>query len=129
MARISGCITTLNEERNVADCIRSLEPVTDEIVVVDSLSDDRTVEIARKLGVRVVLQEYLGDGPQKNVAVDHADHEWILSLDADERLDDEAVAAIKELNLDEPGPAAFGLRRKNYLGENYLPLILQNVHR
>ncbi len=120
MARITGAITTLNEESKVADCIRSLRRVAEEIVVVDSLSDDRTVEIARALGATVVLQEYLGDGPQKNVAVERARNDWILSLDADERLDDEAVEAIRRLELGDAGPAAYGFRRKNHIGGRWI---------
>lgn len=120
MAKLTGTIITLDEEQKIADCIRSLQRVADEVVVVDSLSSDGTVDIARSLGARVVLQEWLGDGPQKNLAADCAANDWILHLDADERLDDEAVAAIQALGLDAAGPAAYGLRRKNFIGRRWI---------
>ena len=74
----------------IADCIRSLRQVCDEIIVVDSLSTDATREIAAREGARVIEQAYLGDGPQKAHGVPFAKNDWILSLDADERLEDDA---------------------------------------
>ena len=117
---ISGSITTLNEERHIADCIRSLQQVCDEVIVVDSLSTDRTVEIAKACGARVISQEYLGDGPQKNVSRSHVKNDWILSLDADERLDDDAVATIRGLDLTRPTHHAYGFRKKNYIGDRWV---------
>ena len=97
---ISGIITTLNEEANIADAIASLRQVCDEIVVVDSESIDRTVEIARELGAKVYLQRYLGDGIQKNVALQYVTNRWVLSIDADERLSDELVAWIRSTDFE-----------------------------
>ncbi len=68
MKQISGIITTLNEEKNIVDAIRSLQQVCDEVVVVDSLSSDRTVALAEEAGARVVLQPYLGDGIQSRTS-------------------------------------------------------------
>ena len=117
---ISGSITTLNEEHNITDCIRSLQRVCDEIIVVDSLSNDRTVEIAKSLGAKVIPQEYLGDGPQKNVSLAYVKNDWILSLDADERLDDEAVESIKALDLGASREPSYGFRKKNYIGSRWI---------
>ena len=69
MKNITGIITTLNEERNIEEAIRSLQQVCNEIIVVDSLSEDNTVEIAKKAGAQVVLQAYLGDGIKKMLAL------------------------------------------------------------
>ena len=86
MKPISGIITTLNEEGNIQEAIRSLQQVCDEVVVVDSMSSDNTVALAEQAGARVVLQPYLGDGIQKNVALKYVKNKWVLSIDADERL-------------------------------------------
>ena len=66
--KITGSIITLNEEEHIKECILSLQKVCDEIIVVDSNSSDHTVEIAKELGAKVVMQSYLGDGFQKNSA-------------------------------------------------------------
>lgn len=109
MTPISGIIITLNEADNVTDCVVSLQRVCDEVIVVDSGSQDDTVALAEAAGARVIHQPYLGDGPQKAFAVPQAAHDWILALDADERLDDDAIAAIQGLALDDPGrPTASG---------------------
>ena len=83
--RISAVITTLNEERNIADCVESVL-WCDEVVVVDSFSTDRTPEVARSYEkVRFLQRPYMGSASQKNWAMDQTQHEWILILDADER--------------------------------------------
>src|SRR6478609_6147211 len=81
--RISAAIITRNEERNIARSIESLR-CCDEILVLDSGSTDRTVEIATKLGAHVVESSWHGYAAQKNIAAELASHDWILSLDADE---------------------------------------------
>ena len=119
--QITANIITLNEEHNIAACIASLQAVADEIIVVDSNSSDKTVEIAKSLGATVVSQAYLGDGPQKNVVLEHAAHKWILSLDADERLDDEMTKAILEVKrYSGEHPEAYSFKRKNYIGERWI---------
>lgn len=86
MHNISAVIITFNEERYIEQCINSVIDVVDEVVVVDSLSTDRTPEICRKLGVKFVEQEFLGYKEQKNFALQQAQYDNILSLDADEAL-------------------------------------------
>jgi len=86
-----------------------------ERLVVDSGSTDGSREAARAAGARVEEQAFLGYGPQKQHAVALARHDWILSLDADEQLDDEAVAAIGRLPLDDPA-VAYCLRRRTFVG-------------
>lgn len=82
---ISAAIITLNEEKKIGDCLRSLDWV-DEIVVVDSVSSDRTREIAEALGAKVIEQPFLGHVKQKQLAVDRCSNDWIIALDADERV-------------------------------------------
>ncbi|MEA3252515.1 MAG: glycosyltransferase family 2 protein [Pseudomonadota bacterium] len=116
---ITGIVITLNEAANIAACIRSLQRVCDEVIVVDSLSEDDTVAIAEAHGAHVIAQAYLGDGPQKAHGVPFARNDWILALDADERLADDAVALIEGLALDDPSQA-YAFRRKNYVGNHWI---------
>ncbi len=118
--KITGNIITLNEEHNIEACIRSLQSVCDEIIVVDSSSSDKTTALAEALGAKVIVQPYLGDGPQKNVVIEHAAHAWILSIDADERLDDEMTEAIKAVKKKEGHPDAYSFKRKNYIGDRWI---------
>ena len=96
MTKISATIITYNEEKNIRRCIESLDFV-DEIVVVDSLSSDNTCAIAKELGAKVIDQKFLGHIDQKQLAVENATHDWILSLDADEEVSPELKASIVEL--------------------------------
>ncbi|MBM6551214.1 glycosyltransferase family 2 protein [Marinomonas ostreistagni] len=118
--KISGNVITLNEERHIEACIKSLQQVCDEIIVVDSGSSDRTVAIAESLGAKVVHQPYLGDGIQKNVALGHVSNDWVLSLDADERVTEEMAHAIQQLSLGDKGVDAYTFRRRNMIGERWI---------
>lgn len=119
MRPISGVIITLNEAAMIGDCIRSLRRICDEIIVVDSMSVDETREIATREGARVIEQPYLGDGPQKAHGVPLAKNDWIFSLDADERLEDDAVEVIANLSLDDP-TLAYAFRRRNFVGNHWI---------
>jgi len=118
--KITANIITLNEEANIEAAIRSVEGICDEVLVVDSGSNDRTREIAERLGAKVVVQSYLGDGPQKAFGAPLASNDWILSLDADERLDEDARVAIAALNLDVTAYDAFSFARKTYVGRHLI---------
>ncbi len=101
--KLSACIISFNEEDKIEDCLKSLQAVVDEIIVVDSLSTDRTLDIVSRYTDKIFHQKFLGHVEQKNLAVSKASHDWILSLDCDERLTPELAAsilAIKE-SLDE----------------------------
>jgi len=116
MPPISATIITHNEAKNIDRAIRSVS-MADEIVVVDAESTDETRAIAARLGARVVIRPWAGFAAQKNFATAQAQHDWILSLDADEELDAEAQAAIRSWKA--AAPAAFGYRlarRARYLG-------------
>ena len=95
--KISATIITLNEERNLPRCLASIASLVDEILVIDSGSTDRTLEIARQFNARVIHQDWLGYVAQKNFALDHATHDWILSIDADEEISAELAAATSNL--------------------------------
>ena len=99
--KISAVIITFNEEKNIAHAIKSLD-WADEIVVIDSESTDTTREIVRKSGAKLHVQEWLGFGKQKQLAVDLCENDWVFSLDADERVSDSLRSEILFLkNLDE----------------------------
>lgn len=91
---ISALIITFNEERNIERCLNSLKDVVDEIVVVDSFSTDKTEEICSKFNVRFIQHAFEGHIQQKNFAIDSADNDWVLSLDADEALSEELKQSI-----------------------------------
>lgn len=96
---LSLVIITLNEEKNIKKCIESVS-FASEVIVVDSGSTDKTVEIAKSLGAKVFHQDWLGFGRQKQFAIDCATKSWILSLDSDESLSkdlqEEIIKVIKE---------------------------------
>ncbi|MFN7545019.1 MAG: glycosyltransferase family 2 protein [Acidobacteriota bacterium] len=94
--KISAAIITYNEERNIARAIESLR-CCDEIVVVDSGSNDRTVELAENHGARVVETYWRGYAAQKNFAAEACSHDWILSIDADEALSESLEGEIWQL--------------------------------
>ena len=100
--QISATIITFNEEAKIAEAIESVD-FADEILIVDSESTDKTCEIAESLGAKVIIQKWLGFAKQKQFAVENAAHDWILSLDADERVSEELKAEILKLNLQADG--------------------------
>ena len=120
--KITANIITLNEQNNIEAVIKSVQEVCDEVLVVDSLSSDETCKIAESLGARVVKQEYLGDGAQKAFGAPLAKYDWILSIDADERLDINAIEAIKNLDLQNTAFDAFSFARKTYVGKSFIKL-------
>lgn len=116
MLKISATIIALNEERNIARAMESLR-CCDEVLVVDSGSTDRTVEIACKLGAKVVETHWRGYAAQKNFAMEQASHDWILSLDADESLSEALEAEIWQIKKAGPSYDAYTMPRlAQYLG-------------
>ena len=114
--QIPTTIITFNEQSNIARAIESLR-CCDEVVVVDSGSVDRTVEIAQRLGARVVDHPWEGFAKQKNVAAEEASHDWILSLDADESLSEALEGEIWQLKKRGPAYDAYTVPRlAQYLG-------------
>ncbi len=114
--KISATIITFNEERNIARAIESLR-CCDEVVVVDSGSVDRTVEIAEKFGARVVEYPWKGYAAQKNFATAEAGNDWVLSIDADESLSEALEGEIWQLKKRGPDYDAYTMPRlAQYLG-------------
>ncbi len=118
--QITGIVTTLNEASNIVACVRSLQRVCDEVIVTDSHSKDDTVKLAQEVGAKVYLHEYIGDGLQKNLALPYAKNQWVISIDADERLSDELVEAIKKIDFENTPYDGFALRRRNYVGNRWI---------
>ncbi len=116
-AKLSVVIITYNEADQIADCIDSVMGLADEILVVDSFSDDNTAAIANALGARVLQHEFAGHIEQKNWAKNQAEHTFVLSLDADERLSDELrrnIATEKKIGFHHSG---YYMNRLNFIGE------------
>jgi glycosyltransferase involved in cell wall biosynthesis len=114
--QISAAIITYNEERNIARVIESLR-CCDEILVLDSGSNDRTVEIATKLGARVVEASWHGYAAQKNIAAQLATHDWVLAVDADESLSEALEAEIWQIKKSGPQFDGYTMPRlAQYLG-------------
>lgn len=109
MPKLSVTVITKNEAADLAAALESVR-WADEIVVVDSESTDATVEIARRFTDRVVVQPWQGYVAQKNLAASLASHDWILSLDADERMTPALATAIRAA-VDHPEHAAYRVRR------------------
>jgi len=114
MAKISACIISYNEEEKIEDCLKSLQSVADEIIIVDSLSTDRTKEIAAKYTDKIYDQKFLGHVEQKNLAVSKASHDWILSLDCDERLTPELASSILKAKDKLEQADAYRMARKTF---------------
>ena len=117
---ISSCIITLNEEENLRDCLTSVG-WTDEIAVVDSGSTDRTLEIAREFTDRVIHHEWHGINAQRNYALTEASHEWVLCLDADERITPELRDEIKRrLETEADTTQGYRVRRRTYFLDRWI---------
>jgi glycosyltransferase involved in cell wall biosynthesis len=115
MPRLSAIIIALNEAGNIADCLDALS-FCDERVVVDGGSTDATVQIAQAKGARVMLHPFEGFGAQKGYALSLASGEWVLSIDADERVTPASAQEIRDA-IARGGPDAFELpRRSSFCG-------------
>lgn len=126
---VSAVIITKNEEHNIARCVKSLA-WSDEILVFDSGSTDRTMEIAREMGCRVLETPWLGFGKTKQAAVAAAAHDWIFSIDADEEVTPELAQAIQALDLENGGFAGYKIRWKTvYLGHKLRRWARQSAYR
>src|SRR4030067_2871370 len=86
MPKLSILLPTFNEENNLEACLESVS-WADEILVVDSYSTDRTLEIVKRYGARIIQHEYINSAKQKNWAIPQCAHEWVLVIDTDERLE------------------------------------------
>ena len=112
MNKISVIIITKDEEKNISDCLKSVE-WADEIIVIDAESNDKTVELAKIFTDKIFTKKWEGYVPQKKYALSLASNEWVLSVDADERITPELKNEI--LNLSPGNFAGYKIRRKNFL--------------
>ncbi len=119
---VSIVISAYNEEKNIKECLESLQDFASEIIVVDNSSTDKTGEIAKKMGVKVFKQ---ANDPQKidlqkNYGFEKASNEWILSLDADERLTPKLITEIKHEIEKHPKVSGFLIPRKNIIFNKWI---------
>ncbi len=120
--RVSVLIFTLNEERNLPSCLDSVQ-WADDVVVIDSYSSDRTLDICRERGIRTQQHAFEGFGSQRNWALEHAgiENPWVLILDADERVTPELAQEIEEKTAnDDQGVAAYVVKRRFHLWGKWL---------
>jgi len=115
---LSAVLITRNAADQLAECLASVA-FCDEIVVVDSASEDATAEVARRHGARVIQSVWRGFGPQKQFAVDQARHDWVLCIDADERVSERLRASILDA-LPAPDARAYRFARCNRFMGRYL---------
>jgi glycosyltransferase involved in cell wall biosynthesis len=112
-SRLSVIIPCKNERENIRACIRSAQRVADEVLVADSGSTDGTIEIARQLGCRIIEREYRTSGDFKNWAIPQAVHDWVLIVDADERITNELADEIRR-ELASPRCDGYWIYRRNH---------------
>src|SRR5262245_47066588 len=111
--KVTALIPTFNEEQVLGECLESVR-WADEIFVVDSFSSDRTRDIAREAGARILTHEYVNSAAQKNWAIPQALHPWVLLVDADERVTPELREEIRALLARGPGHDGYWIRRANH---------------
>lgn len=115
--KLSVVIITFNEEKNIGDCLASVAKVADEVVVVDSFSTDRTKSICQQHGVRFIQHAFAGHIQQKNFAMSQASHDVVLSLDADERLDEKLIQEVLTVKSNFVADGYSVNRLNNYCGK------------
>lgn len=113
MFKLTAIILTKNEDKNIVDVIYNAKQVTDKILIVDSGSTDKTIEFAEENGAKVVYRAWDNDfSAQRNFALEHVETEWVLYLDADERINDELAEAIQKV-MQAPQNAMYRFIRRN----------------
>jgi len=112
-------IITRNEAANIRDCLASVR-FADEIVVVDSESTDDTVAICRELGAQVFVQPFAGFGQQKNAGIERATGQWILNVDADERISEPLREEIRSVIAAPDACDGYWIARQNFFGDRWV---------
>jgi glycosyltransferase involved in cell wall biosynthesis len=120
--RLSAVVVAQNEEKNIGRCLQSVR-FTDEIVVVDAFSEDRTPDISRSLGARVISRAWDGFASQKQFAIDQARGEWVLLVDSDEEVSADLALEIRSAIEGDPAslPPGYRIRRSNFFMGQAIP--------
>lgn len=113
MDTVSIIIITKNEADNIVNCINSALRVTSDIIVVDSGSSDDTVKLATQAGARVITIQWTGFGAARNIGAANARYDWILAIDADERITDTMVSSVAASNKDDDR-VIYGFKRQSF---------------
>jgi len=116
---LSVVIIAKNEEQAISDCLKSLSWV-DDVLIVDDFSEDKTVEIAKSFGARVIQKKMENEGKHRNEAYQLAKHEWVLSLDADESVSSELKEEIHYLLQGQSTYSGFSIPLRNYIGDRWV---------
>lgn len=117
---LSVVILAKNEEKRIEDCIKSVGEWANEVIVVDDESTDNTPRLAKALGAKVLVRRMDVEGRHRNWTYSKADNEWVLSLDADERLTEELKSEIESTLAAVPEPNAFTIPRRNFIGDYWI---------
>ena len=112
--KLTVLIPAKDEEENIRACLESAKELADELLVADSGSTDATMDIAREYGARIVEREYINSANMKNWAIPQAAHEWVMILDADERITEELAASIRTA-LKDPAVEAYTMQRRSFV--------------
>lgn len=112
--KISVIIIAKNEERVIVDCIKSAQLISDDIIVADTGSNDKTTALSEAIGATVIHIEWIGFGASRNEAAKHARHDWVLALDADERITENLRLSLAGLSLGEP-KVLYGFKRVSFI--------------
>ena len=112
--QLTVIIPCKNERENMDGCIAAARMIADEILVADSGSTDDTMDVARRLGCRIIEREYIDSGDFKNWAIPQATHDWVLIVDADERITPMLGEEIQTLLAGQPDKSAYSIVRLNY---------------
>lgn len=119
--KISAALATFNEKSNIESCIKSLKLFVDEIVIVDGNSQDKTAQIAKKLGAKVIsTSNKIMFHTNKNLAIKNCSGQWIFLIDADERVTESLANEIKTVIASNPAENGFWVNRKNWFLGGYL---------
>lgn len=121
MLSLTVIILTKNEQKNISKCIKSIKDISESILVIDSYSNDKTIQISKELGAKVYQHKFISHSDQFNWALDNIDisSEWILRIDADEELTSELINELKEKlpNVKKEVNGIFLRRRRYFLGK------------
>lgn len=117
MNKLSVVIITFNEEETIARCIDSVIEIADEIIVLDSFSTDRTVQITKEKGAKIFQEKFSGYTSQKNLAISKSSNQYVFSIDADEVVSKELLRSIKEEKQKDFPADAYEMNRLNFFGD------------